>query len=228
MLKVRLKARVIERRASPLARRPLKRPKHRSEYTIHRHMLGTRCRVPVDAVVLISHLSRTQTWRAGRRARRRPAASPPRLSARRRSRLARPSCSSPLPARPDPQDGADARARRARAAAARARGGGRGDRPDVTVVAAAARGAGAARARALLAPGGRAHAAHGARVRRAHVEARVRVRRSRSHSPRARRPPAVSVGAPLRDRPRRTHRAHQTQEGDLRGAPGTFRDCYVL
>lgn len=32
MLKVRLKARVIERRASPLARRPLKtRIKHRSE-----------------------------------------------------------------------------------------------------------------------------------------------------------------------------------------------------
>lgn len=35
MLKVRLKARVIERRASPLARRPLKtRPKHRSEYPL--------------------------------------------------------------------------------------------------------------------------------------------------------------------------------------------------
>lgn len=34
MLKVRLKARVIERRASPLARRPLKtRIKHRSEYS---------------------------------------------------------------------------------------------------------------------------------------------------------------------------------------------------
>ena len=33
MLKVRLKARVIERRASPLARRPLKtRIRHRSEY----------------------------------------------------------------------------------------------------------------------------------------------------------------------------------------------------
>lgn len=43
MLKVRLKARVIERRASPLARRPLKRIKHRSEY-LDTHLLFSQGR----------------------------------------------------------------------------------------------------------------------------------------------------------------------------------------